>query len=243
MAAIWTSTYTYTDAWNLASSQYGRQNEPNNLEFVTNQAIEKMWRSYDWRGTLKPLPPFWLVPGQQDYGVPFYSVPSNYYGLREAYLVSINSSNPIRRKLNVTKGVEKTSGMGWPTSIFYQDTIAGYRIWPCPDFGMSSPLFLIDGTYKIRPPKITRALLGSNLLWDDLYFETFVQACAWAMLNWSPGGKKAAQEQEVIFMQSLARATSDESLEQGEAIIHPAEPLIVPGGMMGMGYGPWGGGL
>lgn len=233
MAAVFTSTYTYNQAWQLAASQFNRSVEPANLEFVTNQAIEKMWRSYDWRGTIKPLPPFWLVPGQQDYGVPFYSVPDDYWGLREVYLVSINSSNPVRRKLNVTKDIEKTSGMAFPTSIFYQQTISGFRVWPCPDFGMCSPLYLIDGTYKIRPPKITRSLLGDNLLWDDMYFETFVQACSWAMLNWTPGKRKEAMEQEQMFFQSLRVATSDESLEQGENIIHPAEPLLTPSGLGG----------
>lgn len=206
-------------------------------ELATNVAISEMWRAYDWRGTVVQLPPFWLVPGQQDYGTPTYVIPDDYFGLREVYLVLLtNTTWPGRKKLDVVENLERTGMQDSPQSICYRPSIAGFRIHPAPTLSMAAPNYLIDGTYKKRPPKWTSANYASQLLWDDIYFDPFVSACVWASLKLS-GQRKPALEQYAIFRQDLERAREDENLELGERVIHPAEALSITDGSLWLG--PW----
>jgi len=69
------STLRYIDVIQAASQGYSKSIEDTAQTYALNNAVSKMWRAYDWRGTLAELPPFWLVPGQQDYGKPFYAIP------------------------------------------------------------------------------------------------------------------------------------------------------------------------
>lgn len=233
-------TYTYQDAWQAGQTQWRKGIEPTSFEYATNMAIAKMWNAYDWRGTVQEFNPFWLVPGNQDYGAPFWSVPTDFYGIREVYLVAICSNAiPVRYPLRVVENLEETHVVGLPTTICYRPSVQGFRIHPGAAFGACSPLYLIDGTYKTRPPKITRSLQNSLLLWDDVYFETFVQALAWAVLVAS-GERKTSVEQEAIFYKALAEATYFESREDGEPTVHPGEALVGGygnGGLFGYGGG------
>lgn len=215
-------SYSYNDALNLARPQYPREAEGLGLPFVINMAVNDIWMAFDWRGSVAALPPFWLAAYIQDYGAPFYSVPTNFYGIREAYLVQVSNAGSYRAPIRTTENIERTSGYGMPTSMVYRDAIRGFRVWPCPPPAAISPQWLIDGTYKIRPPKINRADLGSPILWDDLYFECFVEAVAWAALV-AAGRRDEAMKQKAIYRQALATATSSEQLEDGEPVVHPAE--------------------
>lgn len=217
-------TLSYLDVWNAAAAQYSRAVDQNATELATNIAINKMWQAYDWRGSVVQLPPFYLVPGLQDYGVPLYDVPTDFYGLREAYLVYVNSTLPIRKKLDIVENLERTHLQDNTQSICYRPSIAGFRVHPAPTFGMAAPTYMIDGTYKRRPPKWTVASYGSALLWDDIYFNAFVSACVWAAMKLT-GNRQAAMEQYAIFTQDLTEATHSENLELGERVVHPSEPL------------------
>lgn len=218
-------TYSYSDVWTAAAAQYSRAIDQPMQEMATNNAISEMWRAYDWRGTVAPLPPFWLVPGEQDYGVPLYALPTDFYGLREVYLVLVvNTSWPLRRKLDVVENLERTHLQDYTQSICFRPSINGFRIHPAPTFSMAAPGYLIDGTYKKRPPKWTSANYASHLLWDDIYFSPFVSACVWAAMKLS-GNRQAALEQYAIFRQELQDATQNENLELGERVVHPTEGL------------------
>jgi hypothetical protein len=196
-----------------------------------------MWQAYDWRGTVVQLPPFYLVPGVQDYGAPLYSVPDDFYGIREAYLVRLAGSTwPVRTKLDVVENLERTHLQNDPQSICYRPSIAGFRIHPSPTLSMAAPVFMIDGTYKKRPPKWTTTSYGAPLLWDDIYFNAFVSACVWAAMKLT-GNRQGSMEQLAIFSQDLLEATQDENLELGERVIHPTEALAPNSG--GMTLGPW----
>jgi hypothetical protein len=230
-------TFTYLDAWAAAQAQYQRAIDQPATEQATNLAINKMWQAYDWRGTVKQLPPFWLVPGIQDYGVPLYSVPTDFYGLREVYLVYLtNTTWPVRKKLDVVENLERTGMQDNIQSICYRPSVAGFRVHPSPTLGMAAPLYLIDGTYKKRPPKWTTANYADVLLWDDIYFNAFVSACVWAAMKLT-GNRSAAMEQLMIFNQDLLEATQDENLELGERVIHPQEAIA--GNSRGILLGPW----
>lgn len=212
--------------------------------YAVNNAVSKMWRAYDWRGTTAELPPFWLVSGQQDYGKPLYTIPTDYDGLREVYLVFINGNNPTRYPMKIVKDLQRTHVQSFPDCIAYQPAIAGFRVHPCSPFGVTCPNYLIDGIYKKKPPQITSLDTGDTLLWDDIYFDSFVQAYIWAMLRVSERDPRNAAAQEQVFYQTLAEATSSENLELGEPQIAPSEPLgVIRGGMGGNGWfgGIWGG--
>jgi hypothetical protein len=220
-------TFTYRDVWSAAAAQYPRALDQPLQELATNIAINEMWKAYDWRGTVVQLPPFWLVPGDQDYGTPTYVIPDDYFGLREVYLVTLtNTTWPVRKKLEIVENLERTGLQDLPQSICYRSSIAGFRVHPCPTFSMAAPNYLIDGTYKKRPPKWTSASYASQLLWDDIYFSAFVSACVWAAFKLS-GQRQAAMEQYLIFQQDLQRAKEDENLELGERVIHPTEGIAV----------------
>ncbi len=232
------TSYRYTDAWSVSRQQCPSSTEQVSWDYATNMAIAKMWRAYDWRGTVGSFTPFWLVPGQQDYGKPFYSVPNDFFGLREAYLVNVGANSiPVRVPMRVVENLEATHIVSYPLVICYRPSISGFRTHPAAAYGASSPLYFIDGTYKTRPPKITRSLQDSLLLWDDVYFECFVQAIAWAALV-AAGQRKAALEQEQVFHRLLAECTAVENLEDGEPTVHPNESLIPPGYESGLGWYP-----
>ncbi len=230
-------TYSYNDVWNAVAAQYPRAIDQTAVEYATNLAINEMWTTYDWRGTVVQLPPFWLVPACQDYGVPLYSVPTDFYGLREVYLVlTYNTSFPIRKKLDIVENLERTHLQDAPQSICYRPSISGFRVHPSPSLSMAAPNYLIEGTYKKRAPKWTSASYGSSLLWDDVYFDAFTSACVWAAMKFS-GQRQAAMEQYAIFAQDLMRARQDENLELGERVVHPTEALAT--NSRGILLGPW----
>lgn len=233
-------SFTYQDAWQAGQLGWRRSVEPSAFEYATNVAISKMWNAYDWRGSVQNFNPFWLVPGEQDYGAPLWRVPTDFYGIREVYLVNIGSNTvPIRTPMRVVENLQETHVLGLPSNVCYRPAIQGFRIFPGAAFGSGCPLYLVDGTYKIRPPKITRNLQTSLLLFDDVYFETFVQALTWAVLQ-SSGDRRAASEQLAVFYQTLAESTAWENREDGEPTVAPSEGLVPRYGGAAWGYGGFG---
>ncbi len=221
------STFTYNDAWGLAGLQWPRSGDTTGNRYALNMAIERMWLAYDWRGTVVEMPPVWMVAGKQDYGPPFYSVPSDFYGLREVYLVWLVGCGSPHTPLKVVENLERTSSMGLPKDICYRPSAGALRVHPLPPFGVNSPQYLIDGTYKKQALKISSANLSDTLFWDDIYFTAFVQAVAWAGLL-CLGKRREAAEQEIVFLNALHLATSSAALEAGDPTIHPQEPLVYP---------------
>jgi len=220
-------TYTWQDALNVAKPSYRTSTDQSALTFALNMAVSECWLGWDWRDSIANLPPFWLVPGVQDYGSPFVSVPTNFYGLREVYLVCLNvtpvpSSTPIK----VVSNLEQTGAYGLPNTICYRSAAQAFRIHPAAGLSCACPQYLINGTYKIQPPKIARDGVASLILWDDIYFETFVQFLVWANLFCS-GDRKAAIEQKAIAKQTLFEAAQHADLEDGDPVVSPTEGLTL----------------
>ncbi len=231
-------SYNYNDAWNVARQYAPTAVENTSWDYATSEAVREMWKAYDWRGSVQPFEPFWLVPGYQDYGKPFYSIPDDFYGLRETYLVQVGASSlPIYSTMRVVENLQATAAQGLPNCICYRPSVQAFRIHPGASFGASSPLYMITGTYKITPPRITRALSDQPILWDDMYFDTFCQYLAWASLSIGGRRREAAEQHDVAEM-SLRRSAGAENLEQGEPTVHPGEGLVYPTGM-GYGMSPW----
>jgi hypothetical protein len=232
-------TYTYNDALAVAKAQYSPALTPLVEEYVINNAVSKMWMAYDWRGTVALLYPFWLVPGEQDYGSPFYSVPTDFFGIREAYLLESAGTAQLRHPIHVVENLERTHIQSFPKSICYRPSISGFRVNPTPTLGMACPNYMIDGTYKTKPPKITRATMATNIFWDDVYFNVFGMATTWAALL-AAGKRQEAMEMNAIFSQTLDETTSNENQELGDPIVHPSEGLgIGYKGSLFYGPGSW----
>ena len=239
------TTWTFQDAWLAAQNSYNVSSAEQIQVFATNTAVNELWMGYDWRGTVLPLDPFWVVPGEQDYGKPLVTVPSNFFGIREAYLTEVGSNNLYRHPLLVQENIEKTGFMDFPKRICYKSSIGdygtspevsttcgiqsgngGFRVWPCPSYGMASPLYLIEGTYKARPPKIQRADMGNLLFWDDIYFDAVVDCIRWAALK-NSGRVDESIKQYAVFKDTIQKAMNGENRELGEPSVHPTEALTI----------------
>lgn len=217
-------TLTYYDAWNATANQRPRD-DGGQQEYANQLAVNKMWRAYDWRGSLVKLPPFWLEPYVQDYGA--LSIPSDFLGFREVYLAQPSGASPVwSPQLRVVHNLEQTEVPGIPNSIVYREAQQSFRVHPRPGGGVSAPNYLILGTYKKQPPKIARTTdLGTLLPWDDTYFDVFCGAVVWAALL-NSGQRDAAVKQDLIFKMLLAEATIEVAREHGEDYIHPGEGLM-----------------
>lgn len=222
------STQTYIDAWDQARFQYRRDTDPAIQERATNLAVNKMWRAYDWRGTVVTLPPFWIVPNQNDYGATV-AVPSDFLGLREVYRVQLNGTSPVYSEIRVVQNLEQSgldaSGISDKWAIAYKEELGVFRLHPRPGGGWAAPNTMISGTYKKLPTKITRATLASTLPFDDTYFDVFTASLAWAALV-SSGARDDAMKQDMIFQSVLASATAEAGRERGMQYMHPSESLM-----------------
>ena len=87
-------TYYISEALTLAGAQLNRKLEDNYGAYIANVAQAKIWNKYDWRESLSPLPPFYLIPAEQEYGAPATIIPTDFHGLREAYLARL-SGEPV----------------------------------------------------------------------------------------------------------------------------------------------------
>lgn len=216
------STYTYSDVWNAARMAYSKSVEPSIQQQATNLGIAKVWRAYDWRGSVVDLPPFWLVPLQQDYT----NVPIDFLGLREVYIVQPNGNSPVwSPQLKVIHDLPATEVPGIPDEIGYLDKGGVFRLNFRPSSSCVAPYYMAAGTYKKQPPKITQALLMSPLPWDDAYFDVVVSGFVWAALHVS-GQRSSEMEQDVVFNGILGQALGEVSRERGDNYIHPAEGVM-----------------
>jgi hypothetical protein len=154
------STYSVADSLNIANRSFARAIEADHASYIANIALNEVWHAYDWRVSIAGLPPFWLIPLIQDYGAPFYAVPDDFYGLRQAYLVQVSSTPlPRREEMKVLKNIRREYLRGLPRDIGYVPEDACLRIYPQVPENIGSTQFLIDGTYKKLAPKTTATTL------------------------------------------------------------------------------------
>jgi hypothetical protein len=229
-------TYTYGDVLSLIANQIPKVTEEDKAPFILNMALNKVWKRYDWPESLAALPPFSLTPGEQDHGSPQASVPSDFYGLREANLVELNGLPAVRTPLHVHRNIPLTDFTGMPREISWEPSVAAFRLHPRVPLNIGTPLYMVDGKYKIRPTKLTSSVIHSTLLpFDDLYIDMWVALAKWAA--WDLAGNPMAGDvvysaRGVSFSGQLAKAmsaidlmASDAGLLLGDGVISPSEML------------------
>jgi len=232
-------TLRYSDALSVVSKRYPKALEDNFAAIACNIYAAEAWMKYDFRTTLKTLPPFYLIPNEQDHGAPSTIVPSDFLGLRETYFTRL-AGNPgapnqqvtlVRTPINVVKDLGLTEIRGIPRDICYQPSAASssgsgtFRIFPRVPINFGSPQYMIEGTYKFRPTKITAATLDTLLPFDDMFFQGAVAGLSWAM-SFLTQDAKATFDAYSVFAQELEKQASNEGLELGDNAIHPEEPLV-----------------
>lgn len=232
-------TYTIGEALTLAYKQIGRGYEEDYASHAANMAQNLIWNRYDWRETIGALPPFYLVGNEQEFGPPSAVIPSNFLGLRKAYLTNITTIPARREEIKVRRDLSLTGAQGLTKEISYEPTTGRFRVFPRVPNGIGAADWVIEGTYKKKPTKIIPSALSSTLIpWDDLYFQDFLAVLKWAAYE-TAGDQRAGEAQysggNVAYTGALAKAMAAidlqaeyEGLNLGDPTIAPSEPLVIP---------------
>jgi len=236
------ATYKYQDAIQIAAKQLNRNVEDEFAAAIANMATNLIWMSFDWRETLASLPPFYLIPDEQDHGPPAVSVPADFYGLRLAALLLLNSDPPARFDLSVIQDLRETHVRAMPHAIGYERARRAFRVYPRVPSNAACSTYIVQGTYKKRPTKVLAStLLSTALPFDDIYFDVWVEALKWAA--WQIAGDPRAGQvihvkgqgsqytgQLALCLERIAGMASAEGLELGAPAIAPREALAGPTG-------------
>lgn len=252
------STYYYADITNIISRFIPKVSDSDLAAFIANQSIYEIWERYDWRESLVKLPPIYLIPNEQDLNTPAASVPTDFLGLRQAYLVQLNSGNPaFTRPLGCLKDLGLTNIVGLPTDVGYESSTNSFRVFPRTPNNIGAPNWIIKGVYKKRPTKLTATTISSTLLpFDDMYLGTMVEVFKWAAWNLAgdpraggvqktKNGGTAFTGQYATAMEAIDSMAANEGLEMGDVSIAPAAPLALTymnggwGFHGGTGWGGW----
>lgn len=215
---------------------------------ICNMVTQEIWEKYDWREVTKTLPPFSLIPNEQDYGAPFVSVPSDFYGLRKVNYVNLQGQPPIRIELKVVKDLQLTNVRYMPRSICYNPDTESFRVFPRVPPNVGSPYWMIDGTYKKLPTEITTSNLTNDLPIAPMYFQMWLSGFKWAVKYFMDdpsasqvqlqNGNKTTGGRLAEFHAAMDDAAASEGLELGDYYIAPSEPLTY--GTFPMSGGPYG---
>lgn len=200
---------------------------------VCNAATDLIWMAYDWKESIETLPPFYLVPNEQDILPPMSAIPADFHGFRKVTLCQYGTGCVAKQTITVVKDLQLTNVYGLPGSINYNPGNRAFRVFPRTPSNIGSPFYFIEGTYKKRPVNITNATLNTLIPFDDQYLPVFVEAFRWAFYALS--GQAKAQEQYPIALEAINRMASNEGLNEGDAFIAPASSLV--GGYSGFPTG------
>ncbi len=219
---------------------------------ICNIVTQEVWKKYDWREVTKTLPPFMLIPNVQDYGAPFVSVPSDFYGLRKVNYVNLQGQPPLRYLLKVVKDLELTQVRYMPRSICYNPDTSSFRVFPRVPSNVGSPYWMIDGTYKKLPTAVTTSNLTNDLPIAPMYLQMWLSGFKWAakmfmddptaMQVQKQNGMETMAGRLAEFHWNMEQAASSEGLELGDYYIAPSEPLTngtFPQSGGPYGYGTW----
>jgi hypothetical protein len=208
---------------------------------ICNRALLEMWDEYDWRESIAEHPPFYIIPNIQDYpGVgPFNVTPTDFRGLRQIYIVHAQSDPPSYQPLNVLRHLEPTTSTNIPSTISYEKSISGYRLFPRPPKSIGAPKWFVAGNYKIEPTSVTNNTLASNIPLADDFLETFIQGIKWAAFDMAgdqrAGGTQVQDRFKVhtgqygVFQAAILAQAMEYGLDDGDPKVAPSEPLAVTG--------------
>jgi hypothetical protein len=101
-------TFTYGDALLTACKGISRQIQDDYGQVIVNIALYDIWMKYDWRESTAVLPPFYLIPNEQDHGAPAVAVPGDFFGLRWANIRRSSTIPPMRQPLQIIRDLVLT---------------------------------------------------------------------------------------------------------------------------------------
>jgi len=229
-------TFTYTDILDVVGKSLPKILEDQFSSLACNAGTNLAWYAYDWRESLKTLPPFYLTANQQDHNLPLAIVPSDFHGLRKTQLVRYTDQAISKQDLFVAKDLLLTHIKDIPHSISYEASIIGFRLFPRVPNNIGTPNWFVEGTYKARPTLVTNGALNTPLPFDDMYFNVLVECIRWAMLMLAgipTAGQAQMQSGQVIYTGQLAQAlsaiemmASQEGVNDGDVRISPDQALV-----------------
>ncbi len=217
------STYSFSDLLTYVGQGYPRLQQDAAGALLCDMVHSTIWAAADWRISLVPMEPFYLVALTQDYVAPYVNIPSNFLGLRTATLV-YNGTEPASTypPMKVLRYLPKTYAQSRPDSISWQSDINGFRIHPrCPS-GIGVMDYQIECVYKKNPTKITTNTLETAIPFDDQYFGVYVEGMKYYL---KPAVQQTPQD-KMNFMQAIHDMASQEAFNLGEQPLSPAEPLV-----------------
>jgi hypothetical protein len=246
------STYTWANVLDIIRRKIPAATDRDLQVHIVNNTMNYVWDKYDWRESLASLPPFYLVPNEQDYGAPAVVIPQDFYGLRWCNLMRASNVPPYRQPLAIIKDLQPTHIRYLPHAICYVSDKKAFRLYPRIPDNIGSPDYLVEGQYKTRPAKINVNTIASTYLpFDDIYFDMWIETAKWVawemdsdpragQITWQ-NGQMTATGQAAVMMASIEWVASREGLELGDPVISPSEPLVSQGPyrpqMFGVGFG------
>lgn len=216
-------TYTYSNLLTYVGASYPRLQQDAAGALLCDMTNSYIWAAADWRVSLVPMEPFYLVANQQDYISPYVEIPTDFLGLRTATLV-YNGTEPATTypPLKVLRYLPKTYAMTRPDSISWQSDINGFRVYPRVPSGIGVMDYQIECVYKKNPTKVTSLTLETALPFDDQYFGCYVEGLKYYL-------KPAVQQTDqdlMRFHNAIQEMASAEAVNLGDQSISPSEPLV-----------------
>lgn len=241
------STFTYGDAVATVGKTQRREFLDGCGAEACNLALNYIWNKADWRESRVDLPPFWLEPNEQDHGKPAIVVPTDFLGLREVYCVNMLSAGTERWQLKVQENLGLTHLADQPMMINYEPSADSFRIFPRVPLSYGATTYLVDGTYKKTPTKVTAGTMGSTtIVWPDSYYHVFLAGLTWAAMLLGGDSRNAGSVtvdgrgnrqytgQLGVLEVLIAQMIRDEKINLGPSAVAPSSPLAF-GGSIGIG--------
>ncbi len=190
---------------------------------LCTEVQDYIWHKYPWKWSLSQITPFFLTREMSDYGPPEFTLPTDLYGLYDAWLRGMNNEF---RPLTVLKELTVAEHSSRPTAICVTPE-RYFRLNPRPD--LISPEWWVEGKYKKTPTKIVSTNVNSYLFpWDDMWFEVFRKGLSWKFRDEILGDPNAIQDFQ-LFEQKLQVWAGVEGFYDGATILHPSEGLALGG--------------
>lgn len=227
---------TYADLYQISSVGTAREVEGSRICSILNLAQELIWRSFPWRWTLAEFDPFWIVPGEQDYGSPLIIIPTDFLELQSSTLVHLNHNTSARYDFQLQKNLTKTHRYGHPKQMQYIPQKNAFRIYPRPPLSMACPYYLIEGWYKKTPTILTPSNYANTTVpSQEFQRQMWLEAISWAYL--ATAKSPQAPQQLQIARLAINETAQAESTSLGQPNIHPSESIVSDHGLFGLGPG------
>ena len=226
--------YNYSTALNVVARKVPKIVEDQYAAAACNLATSKVWDAFDWPESLAALPPFYLIPGQQDHGPPQPVVPTDFGGLRRAQIQRYNGE--VVRDLKVVRQTNEVFEQGVPVTISYEDVKRAFRLYPRVPLGWGAPGYFVTGTYKTLPTQLTPETLTTVLPLKEKYFPMWLEALRYAfyVLDGSDAaggvtfsnGQPSYNGQYARMMKEIHEARAAEAANLGAHRIYPERALV-----------------